>query len=81
MSLEHIVKGYANNTLSKVGLLDPEKERIAKARLAICEDCSIFDKSTRKCSREKGGCGCNMDAKVYCMECSCPAPEKKWNAV
>jgi len=60
-------------------------ERLAKARLSICESCPIYING--RCDRDSTiehmvtgeivkGCGCNMKTKVYCEECSCPA--EKW---
>lgn len=28
------------------------------------------------CDKSKGGCGCLVTAKVFCIECSCP--KNKW---
>lgn len=56
-------------------------ERLAKARLSICESCPIYING--RCDKDSTiehivtgetleGCGCNMKIKVYCEECSCP---------
>ncbi len=63
-----VTKATASNT----------KELVAQSRLAICKSCPIY--TNGYCDSEKGGCGCDMTLKVYCMSCTCPEPFKKWGA-
>lgn len=82
MDLKGIVKGVSNRAISRMGFLPGETEQIAQERLKICQGdsvtpkCDIYDETLDKCVKAKGGCGCTMKNKVYCMECECP--KKKW---
>ena len=74
--LHKIIQGYVNADKAKKGKLPSEEMQAAKARFAICYACNILDKSTMKCDKSKGGCGCNVTKKVYCKSCKCP--KGKW---
>jgi hypothetical protein len=76
MSLGDIIKGYVNSEKAKMGSLSESKQNRAQARLEICKSCPILDKATMTCDKSKGGCGCKMLRKVYCMTCKCP--KGKW---
>lgn len=76
MSLKHVVQGYSNAALDKVGGLDEQKKKIASNRLEICNRCDILDKDNMICVKKRGGCGCKMNKKVYAMSASCP--KSKW---
>ena len=53
---------------------DPIAMRLAENRALIC---SICEKNVNSfCSKEKGGCGCYIPAKICCVKCECP--DKKW---
>lgn len=77
MSLKHVVQGYSNAALDKVGGLNDQKKKIAEDRLKICKKCDILDTDNMICVKDRGGCGCKMDKKVYAMSASCPTG--KWN--
>ena len=74
--LSEIIKGHINANKAERGVLDPEKEDVAKARLTICRSCDTLDHENMKCDRSKGGCGCNMNKKAYSMGSKCP--KGKW---
>lgn len=76
MDLEKIINGYTNKTLDELNLLRKEKSNLADTRMSICQKCEIFDSKNFKCDSSKGGCGCNMKAKIYCTKCECP--KRKW---
>jgi len=77
MSLKHIVQGYSNAALDQAGALNEQKKKIANDRLEICKTCDILDVDSMVCDKDKGGCGCKMEKKVYAMSASCP--KGKWN--
>ena len=74
--LHKIIQGHVNANKAKKGTLPKEKVDVARARLAICRSCPILDLSTMKCVKSRGGCGCNMNKKIYCTTCKCP--KNKW---
>ena len=74
MSLKHIVKGVANRTRGKLGVLDSATKSLGDSRMAICRECPIYVGG--KCDSSKGGCGCHMKSKVLVKGASCP--KAKW---
>lgn len=74
-----IINGYANKTASELYLLQNEvklkKDNLASSRLAVCKSCDILSLDN-VCQSSKGGCGCNMNVKIYCTTCKCP--KGKW---
>ena len=68
-----IINGYANKTASELLFFQQEtklkKDKIATNRLDICLDCDTLDKPDNTCSSSRGGCGCNMNVKIYCTMC------------
>lgn len=75
MSLKDIIQGHSNKKLADLNLLKVEKQIKANERLDICKSCDTLG-DNYKCLKSKGGCGCDMEAKVYCMDCKCP--KGKW---
>jgi hypothetical protein len=84
MALKHIAEGWFNSFLDALNMLDPAKKIVAEARMNICATCPIregFICSPNKLGiNNKGenfyGCGCLIDKKTLCMDCSCPGG--KW---
>jgi len=83
MKIENIIEGYLKRR-NKESLSKSDRD-LAVSRLEICNKCPLFVNNV--CStqgeiwnaKEKKivkGCGCNLLAKVFCKECSCPAD--KW---
>lgn len=64
---QEITSGWLNLLLGK------EKE-LAESRAKICADCPIS--SNGFCSRELGGCGCPLKAKLRSPNSECP--KGKW---
>jgi hypothetical protein len=80
MLLTQIAEGWFNKFLKDINLLDESYQQLGKDRIKICLDCPIRTGNT--CDREKThrnvygaifhGCGCNIEAKTLCKDCSCP---------
>ena len=66
----------ANNDVTFFDLFDPNEERsdqeIIEQRLAICQECPLFNKRSRRCRV----CGCFMSLKSTLLRAKCP--ENKW---
>jgi hypothetical protein len=45
--------------------------------MKICKNCDTYVNGI--CSKDKGGCGCIISAKVKCVNCKCP--KNKWPTV
>jgi hypothetical protein len=61
MSAKEIINGWKNTVLK-----DPEVEKLAEVRLAICKECPKQSDNARK----NGYKSARLD--VHCTECSCP---------
>lgn len=84
-NLNNIINGYIGKNLNKLGLLNTKRKQMGIDRFNTCLKCELFDNGY--CNPEKRiknmttgksieGCGCNLSAKVFCEECTCPAD--KW---
>lgn len=69
-----IFSGWYNLALDKLNLLSEEKKKIGLERLEICNTCPI--RTSFYCDKDKGGCGCNVAAKVVSISGKCP--KDKW---
>jgi len=85
LNIKDIVEGYLHKNLNKLGLANEKKKKLAKDRMTICVQCVLFNNGycnpegkieNIKTKEIVEGCGCNLSAKVFCKECSCPA--NKW---
>lgn len=65
MSLGDIFQGWKNLVFE-----DKNIERIAIPRISICSTC--LTRTDGWCDKQKGGCGCFIEAKARCIECKCP---------
>ena len=77
-----ILEGIKNNIFKR-----EDVEHIANARMEICSNCSLFDKSGEGCmvpgtypccDQNKGGCGCSLTFKTRSLSSECPLG--KWEA-
>lgn len=79
-TIKNIINGWGNSFLDKVNLLPANKKQVAEDRLDICMNCPI--RTNDVCDPSKHGigangvpfegCGCFIEKKVFCMDCSCP---------
>ena len=76
MNLSDVIKGYVNANKDKRGTLNKSKSALAAHRLSICMGCEILSDDKTTCDKNKGGCNCPVNKKVYCISCSCP--KAKW---
>jgi hypothetical protein len=80
MNILHIAEGWYNSFLDRAHLLDPEIRELGDIRLSACSNCPI--RTENRCDDTKthintwgtpfNGCGCYIDKKVLCKECTCP---------
>ena len=68
--LMEILKGWGNLLIEKMGIYRTELQKLAAKRRKICNSCPI--RFGKICSKEKGGCGCVIEAKILCETCKCP---------
>jgi hypothetical protein len=78
--LVNIAEGWFNDFLKDLNLLDEETKKAGESRMLICKDCVV--RTQNKCDAQKkgqnksgflfNGCGCNINKKTLCKECSCP---------
>lgn len=82
MSLSNIYEGFKNNLFPKEELKQIIEE-VREERLAICNKCDqhssnkVGYKSIR-IDAHCTNCGCNLAAKISCLNCECPL--KYWKA-
>ena len=76
MEVRAIGESLVNRAKDVIGSLEERMSQEAVRRRAICTTCNVLVDGW--CSEEKGGCGCYMNNKVFCMSCKCPLPEPKW---
>lgn len=74
-----ISEALLNLAKKKIGIADPKVEAIALRRYKICYSCDVRNKTTDRCRKRKGGCGCPCTTKVRSMTTSCPL--NKWKEV
>jgi hypothetical protein len=80
MSILHIAEGWFNSFLDSLNLLDTQIKELGQKRMSICSKCpvrtqNICDenkKHTNSWGSPFTGCGCYIDKKVLCKECTCP---------
>ena len=60
MDLIEIAKGFINGTRNWIGIPDPEVEKKAEERYAVCLGCDTLSECKTKCDKKKGGCGCPL---------------------
>lgn len=72
--IQQIIQGWKNNLIR-----DEEVEKIAIPRLEICANCELNSSYPKELNLLSTctSCGCNLNAKVRCVKCSCP--KNKWN--
>ena len=80
MSLLQIAEGWYNDFLNDVNLLDPETKKLGEERMFICSACPV--RTQNKCDSSKShinkngalfeGCGCYINKKTLCKNCTCP---------
>jgi hypothetical protein len=68
--MSEIIEGFGNLGRKKFGKPNPEVEKEAARRKAICDICQ--PKNKIRCE----ACGCLLAAKVRSMKSTCP--KKKW---
>ncbi len=76
MEVKKIAESLVNRAKDAMGSFEEEMSKEAVKRRAICSACEVLVDGW--CSEERGGCGCYMNNKVFCMSCKCPLPEPKW---
>jgi len=82
--MKGIIRGWSNQVLDQLGMLDEETRKLSQKRLEICGSCPLktaagFCDPTKKIKvgdKEYQGCGCFLPAKTKVKDESCPA--KKW---
>lgn len=71
-----ILEGVKNNIFKR-----EDVEAIAKARMDICVQCSLYDTlgtgclvpgTEPCCNQDKGGCGCSLKLKTRSLSSDCP---------
>lgn len=76
------MEGLLNSVIKK-----DDVEQIAKARMAICEECPHIDREGSKCFAPGtqpccGKCGCKLAWKTRSLSSSCGDEENpRWNAI
>lgn len=80
MNICHIAEGWYNSFLDTVHLLSPKIRELGNTRLSACLNCPV--RTENRCDEKKthtntwgspfNGCGCYIDKKVLCKECTCP---------
>jgi hypothetical protein len=80
MIIRQIAEGWFNDFLKDVDLLDEKTKALGENRMNICADCPVRTSNT--CDHTKrslnihgvsfNGCGCRVDKKALCIDCSCP---------
>ena len=70
-----IIEGWSNLIIKKEHV-----EKVAKARLLICDTCEYNSKfhKTKRPDEHCMDCGCTLSAKTRCLHCACP--KSKWLA-
>lgn len=79
--IDEISEGWVNKVKQLAGIADPAVEKLAEARLKICEKCPV--RTGIVCDPKKklkhvrtgeivGGCGCMLTAKVRSVNSQCP---------
>jgi hypothetical protein len=70
-----LIQGNINDVKKRMNMLNERVVKMGERRMAICKVCPILT-TELKCSKEKGGCGCNMRKKVLAPASACP--KRKW---
>lgn len=70
MELENMLEGFVNRLKSDLNIANPEIEKIANQRMAICIICEF--RIENKC----GKCGCPFANKTRSTKTNCPI--NKW---
>lgn len=80
MSILQIAEGWYNSFLDSLNLLDTQIKDLGQKRMSICAKCPV--RTHNLCDDNKKhinswgtpftGCGCYIDKKVLCKDCTCP---------
>ena len=81
INFSQIYEGWRNKLVPPADMKDTIQQ-VSKERLSICSECPFHSKNHKTPLRPDDhciDCGCNLEAKVACLSCSCP--QDKWTAV